>query len=393
MIESLYVLTLVFVLYVLKAHPASMIFVFIVNFFTGFTPIVTIFMNYDLVDFNREFVLFLLTIFNFSIISFHIIFLLFFLKKNRCKYLYFKKYKFTPIILFVFSFIVLFSIYKNTIQSINMINYGYVGAYGHISSSEGVKATSLFPFLLIYNFFLFTIYLRTKKKYYLLIMAVISLSYLAYGSRSFFIYTAISIVAFLILLNKITYKKCLMYFSFLLPLIVIAGAFREGRGIDGINIVFRIALEMANIPMIISNIAVLKDLNQSVSSIFLTVLPQSITASFGAVPVNSLATEFVTNHDPGWAKAGGGFGFSIIGEIYYRFGYVGLFIIPYMLVLFIHKIEKFFLRGDDFDKALALTSYFMMLMWIRGDFIEISRMLFIILFFTSAKRLVYRNGK
>ncbi|MGL6616615.1 O-antigen polysaccharide polymerase Wzy [Aeromonas hydrophila] len=221
----------------------------------------------------------------------------------------------------------------------------------------------------------------------------IVISYLVYGGRSFFLYSFMSIISFSILLKKITYKKCIIVSSLLLPIVVAVGAFREGGGGGDTTLLYRMAMELANIPMIISNLNVLDNLNQSIPSVVLTTLPQSIIVPLGMVPVNSLATEFAINYDPGWAEAGGGFGFTIIGEIYYRFGYVGLIVIPYSLVMFLHYLEKKFLNGDDFDKALILTMYYGLLMWVRGDFIEISRLMLIVLFFYYSKRLVYRNGK
>ncbi|WP_219810724.1 O-antigen polysaccharide polymerase Wzy [Aeromonas bestiarum] len=383
-------LSLIFVLVILKDHPVSMIFVFLVNFLNGFTSLITMFVKYDLVYFDSELVLFLLFLFNGSIFFCHIASL--FIKRNKRILVTFDEYKHTKFLLYILSLSAVFVVIQNISQGLEVITNGYIAGYKN-ASEQVIKATSFFPFLLIFYFLLFICYLRKKKIVYLIIMGIIVISYLMYGGRSFFLYTFISMVTFLILLKKITYNKCAIISACLLPIIVAGGALREGGVGNDTSLLFRISMELANIPMIISNLNALDDLNQSIVSVILSTLPQSIIVPLGVIPLNSLATEFVTNYDPGWAEAGGGFGFSIIGEIFYRFGYIGLIVVPYCIVTFLHKLEVTFLKGDDFDKALTLTIYYGMLMWVRGDFIEISRLLLITVFLLYAKKLVYRNGK
>ncbi|XNG92884.1 O-antigen polysaccharide polymerase Wzy [Vibrio cyclitrophicus] len=391
MLESLYLLSLLVVLLVLKAHPTSLIFVAFTNCLTGFTPIVTTLVKYDgLVEFDKGFVLSLVLIFNFSISIFHMLYVYF--KVKHVRFFVFGKYKYSRVILYLFSFFAVLVVFQNINQGIEVISHGYISGYKD-ASEQSFKSTSFFPFLLIFNFLLFIYYLRSKNKVYLILMGFIIASYLMYGSRSFLLYTAISIVAFLILMKKITYTKFALVSLLFLPFIVIAGALREGGTAVDSSLLFRMALEMANIPMIISNLDALDSLNQPFIVILLSALPHSIIVPLGVEPINSLSTEFVTSYDPGWAKTGGGFGFSIIGEIYYRFGYLGLIVVPYIIVQFLHNIEEMFLEGDEFDKALMLTCFYGMLMWPRGDFIEISRLLMIVFFFYYSKRLVYRNGK
>ncbi|MBO2550339.1 O-antigen polymerase [Shewanella algae] len=388
MIEIQYLLSLAFVLFVLKKHPASLVFVFLVNFFSGFTPMLTTFVNYELVYFDSGVVLELIFAFNLSISIFHLIYLS--MKRRRPRLLIFKKYKYSRVIMYFLSLAVVLVVYQNVNQGFNVISSGYVSGYKG-ASEQTVKATSFFPFVLIFYFLLFTYFLREGKKIYVFLMICLVFSYFMYGSRSFFLYTSISIVVFLILIGKMTYTRFAILSSVALPFIIIAGAIREGDGGGEGTILFRLALEMANIPMIISNLSVLDNLEQSIIDTALSALPHAIIVPLGVSPVNSLATEFVNYYDPGWAKAGGGFGFTIIGEIYYRFGYLGLIIVPYLIVIFLHNLEDRFLKGDEFDKALIMTNYFGMLMWIRGDFIEISRLLLVVILFYYLKRLVYRR--
>lgn len=390
MIEGVYLLSFILVVFILKAHPTSMIFVFLVNFLNGFTSFITTFVNYELVSFERELVLFLLLTFNVSIFFFHLAYQ--FIKKDDAVYISFAKYKYSHLILLFLFIPTFFVVMQNIIQGIEVITYGYIAGYKN-ASEQTIKATSFFPFLLIFNFLVSVLYLREKKIIYLLVMVSIVISYLVYGGRSFFLYSFMSIISFSILLKRITYKKCIIVSSLLLPIVVAVGAFREGGVGNDTTLLYRMAMELSNIPMIISNLNVLDNLNQSILYVALTTLPQSIIVPLGVTPLNSLATEFAINYDPGWAEAGGGFGFTIIGEIYYRFGYIGLIVIPYCIVMFLHYLEKKFLKGDDFDKALILTTYYGLLMWVRGDFIEISRLMLIVLFFYFSKRLVYSNGK
>lgn len=391
MIETLYLLSLLFTLLILKAHPASMVFIFLVNMLSGFTPLITTLMRYDLVSFDKNLVLSMLLIFNFSIFILHTIYLL--LKNKKVILFSVKKYKYSRFVFYVFSLFTLFLVYQNISQGFQVINNGYIAGYQD-ASEQTIKATSFFPFLLIFYFLLFVFYLKDRRKIYLVLMGCIIASYLMYGGRSFLLYTSISSVVFLILIKRITYKQFAIVSICALPLIVLAGALREGgSGALDSTILFRMSMEMANIPMIISNLNVLDDINQPLIIVALSTLPHSIILPLGIEPINSLSTEFVTNYDPGWAKAGGGFGFSIIGEIYYRFGYFGLMTVPYCIVLLLHNLERKFIKGDEFDKALILTFYYGMIMWVRGDFIEISRLLMIVLFFYYVKRLAYRNGK
>ncbi|MGL1010190.1 O-antigen polymerase [Vibrio vulnificus] len=390
MFESLYLLTLIFVLLTLKSHPTSLIFVFLINFLSGFTPIVTAFVDYQLISFDNEMVLKLLLILNLSTTFFQVMNI--FLKKRFVSIYTFRKYRYSSFVLYLFSILSVLVIYQNVSQGLEVISNGYIAGYKS-ASEQTVRATSLFPFLLIFYFLIFVRYLNDKKVYYVAIMLVVVVSYSMYGSRSFFLYSFISIMAFLLLLKKITYKKCFLLSIILLPIIVIAGALREGGSTEGVTIFLRMAIELSNIPMIISNLDVISNLEQSLLMVILTTLPQSIIVPLGVEPLNSLATEFAVAYDPGWAKAGGGFGFSFVGEMYYRFGYVGLVIIPFIVIVFLQNLDRKFLQGDDFDKALILTFYYGILMWIRGDFIEISRLLLIVLAFYYSKRLVYHNGK
>ncbi|MFE8711469.1 O-antigen polymerase [Aeromonas allosaccharophila] len=389
MIEVIYLLSFILVIFILKAHPTSMIFVFLVNFLNGFTSFITTFVNYELVSFERELVLFLLLTFNVSIFVFHLAYQL--IKKDDAVYVSFAKYKHSHLILLFLFIPTFFVVMQNITQGIEVITYGYIAGYKN-ASEQTIKATSFFPFLLIFNFLVSVLYLREKKIIYLLVMVSIVISYLVYGGRSFFLYSFMSIISFSILLKRITYKKCIIVSSLLLPIVVAVGAFREGGVGNDTTLLYRMAMELSNIPMIISNLNVLDNLNQSILYVALTTLPQSIIVPLGVTPLNSLATEFAINYDPGWAEAGGGFGFTIIGEIYYRFGYIGLIVIPYCIVMSLHYLEKKFLKGDDFDKALILTMYYGLLMWVRGDFIEISRLMLIVLFFYFSKRLVYKTG-
>ncbi|EIA1774205.1 oligosaccharide repeat unit polymerase [Vibrio vulnificus] len=390
MFESLYLLTLIFVLLTLKSHPTSLIFVFLINFLSGFTPIITAFVDYQLISFDNEMVIKLLLILNLSTTFFQVMNIS--LKKRFVSIYTFRKYRYSSFVLYLFSILSVLVIYQNVSQGLEVISNGYIAGYKS-ASEQTVRATSLFPFLLIFYFLTFVRYLNDKKVYYVAIMLVVVVSYSMYGSRSFFLYSFISIMAFLLLLKKITYKKCFLLSIILLPIIVIAGALREGGSTEGVTIFLRMAIELSNIPMIISNLDVISNLEQSLLMVILTTLPQSIIVPLGVEPLNSLATEFAVAYDPGWAKAGGGFGFSFVGEMYYRFGYVGLVIIPFIVIVFLQNLDRKFLQGDDFDKALILTFYYGILMWIRGDFIEISRLLLIVLAFYYSKRLVYHNGK
>ncbi|HAS8137828.1 TPA: oligosaccharide repeat unit polymerase [Vibrio vulnificus] len=390
MFESLYLLTLIFVLLTLKSHPTSLIFVFLINFLSGFTPIITAFVDYQLISFDNEMVIKLLLILNLSTTFFQVMNIS--LKKRFVSIYTFRKYRYSSFVLYLFSILSVLVIYQNISQGLEVISNGYIAGYKS-ASEQTVRATSLFPFLLIFYFLIFVRYLNDKKVYYVAIMLVVVVSYSMYGSRSFFLYSFISIMAFLLLLKKITYKKCFLLSIILLPIIVIAGALREGGSTEGVTIFLRMAIELSNIPMIISNLDVISNLEQSLLMVILTTLPQSIIVPLGVEPLNSLATEFAVAYDPGWAKAGGGFGFSFVGEMYYRFGYVGLVIIPFIVIVFLQNLDRKFLQGDDFDKALILTFYYGILMWIRGDFIEISRLLLIVLAFYYSKRLVYHNGK
>ncbi|EGQ8072399.1 O-antigen polysaccharide polymerase Wzy, partial [Vibrio vulnificus] len=352
MFESLYLLTLIFVLLTLKSHPTSLIFVFLINFLSGFTPIITAFVDYQLISFDNEMVIKLLLILNLSTTFFQVMNIS--LKKRFVSIYTFRKYRYSSFVLYLFSILSVLVIYQNVSQGLEVISNGYIAGYKS-ASEQTVRATSLFPFLLIFYFLTFVRYLNDKKVYYVAIMLVVVVSYSMYGSRSFFLYSFISIMAFLLLLKKITYKKCFLLSIILLPIIVIAGALREGGSTEGVTIFLRMAIELSNIPMIISNLDVISNLEQSLLMVILTTLPQSIIVPLGVEPLNSLATEFAVAYDPGWAKAGGGFGFSFVGEMYYRFGYVGLVIIPFIVIVFLQNLDRKFLQGDDFDKALILT--------------------------------------
>lgn len=389
MIETLYFISLILVLLLLKPHPTSFIFIFVVNLFHSITATVSLFIDLNSAVIDKYFIFELLACFNMSIFVFHFISLI---GNKKCiNFLSFSNTKYKKVVLWLGVPCAIIVIFQNISQGIDAIQHGYIAAYKD-ASSQSIKATSLFPLVLIFYFYSFISYFTTKKFIYLQIMICITFSYFLYGSRSFFLYSTVTILVFLIVMRTYSYKKVGVMLSLMLPFIILAGIFREtSQGNQGI--VYRLALEFINIPMIISNIDILNNTKQSLMNVFLSLLPHSIIIPLGIQPSNSLATEFVKEFDPGWAEAGGGFGFSIIAEIVYRFGYLGLVTIPYMIVILLHKLERIFLKGDLLDKALSMSFFYGLLMWVRSDFIEIYRLLFIIIFCFYAKRLVYRNAK
>ena len=384
MLEIIYLFSFFLVLFVVKKYPTNVMYIFIVNFMHSFAPLVNSLIDANLYIFDTDLIISLLLIFNSSIAVFHILFLV--MKRKEYYFIELKEYKYAKYILYFLGMAAIIVIYKNFNQASVALSSGYIEGYQNVVS-ESIKATTFFPFLLMFYFLIFSLYLRNDRTLFLFIMLVIVISYFAYGSRSFVFYSSISIVVFLVKIKKFTYTKILIIATVLLPILLIVGSMREGT-ID-FAILYRLSLELSNIPMIISNIDILNDLNQSVFNVIVSMLPHSIILPLGIEPVNSLSTEFVKLYDPGWAESGGGFGFTIIGEIYYRFGYLGLILLPYLLMLFLRFLEKKYVLGDEFDKALMLSFYYALLMWIRGDFIEISRLLMIIFVFYLIKRLKY----
>jgi hypothetical protein len=110
------------------------------------------------------------------------------------------------------------------------------------------------------------------------------------------------------------------------------------------------------------------------------ILPNFISSEFGFNPPELLSKIYVETVDPTWAGLGGGFGFSILAEMYLIGGCFCILILSGLLGWTATSIDKSFKSGSNLSIALGSLMAFYLLLRPRGEFIEIYRVLAIYLF-------------
>lgn len=252
------------------------------------------------------------------------------------------------------------------------VTEGYIESY-NVVGNGGLNLNSFFPFVIIC--FIGYYYLNRQKTRveYVALMMFIGLSFISYGARSFIFYVIMVILAVSLDEKRSIPIKAAFYFLLMIVCFVLIGGIREGA--VNLNILVRLAIELGSIPIILENLEIIGEINHGLPAAILSVFPHSILISLGITPLNSLSTEFVFAFDRGWAQAGGGFGFAYFAEIKYRFGLVGFVFMPILMHLWLNYLQKLMKNCRNVvQKSAVLLIYLSMLMWGRGDLVEIFRL-------------------
>ncbi len=270
-----------------------------------------------------------------------------------------------------------------------------------------LKTTTIFPLYVWFNSLLLAYKINKPKsdgvipinfKYAIQIYWLSMITFIASGSRSTMVYILLTIICIKYSGRALHIFKILVPTISLISVLSIIGMVREGGNITGdINVFNRTIGELAQTTLVfINSIEIMAfDLSRYIHLIT-TIFPQAIMNWIGVTPPTSLAQEYAELVDPGWAQAGGGFGFSIFAEMYIAGG------VGFVLVgsIFIAKMgsyinETFTNKCNSTAMASCAVISFYLCTLARGDSYDIYRPIFfaIIIYYISKLKLItkYRD--
>jgi oligosaccharide repeat unit polymerase len=276
---------------------------------------------------------------------------------------------------------------NNLFVSSIVMSSGYLSAYQEESTSILFKNITILPLYLYTSFLLICMEsplhfqkIDFSKSVKIGVFFVLA-SYFFTGGRSTSIYLLLILGSIISHKMHISFFKKVIYAFGGVGIAVAFGFLRESEvSYSGVRDVFlRPIVELSNTVSIFSNSDnILTIDNIRYVSGLLYLLPQTFVSWLGLIPPSLLSMDYVNAYDPGWAQVGGGFGFSILAELYLIFGFTSLIIGSYVLGFVCSWID-ITLRSRNYNKFAAAASIgFFMLFLVRGELIELYRHFFII---------------
>ncbi|PIL39953.1 hypothetical protein CR103_09510 [Massilia psychrophila] len=282
-------------------------------------------------------------------------------------------------------------ILNNSMAAYQAISAGYLEIYAGGQSGSPLKTITILPVYVFSLFFLLSSWLSFRDvfsqhlKYLLLgVFFVLVVSFIFTGSRSSVLYLGVSIV---VLCSARLGFKIWKYIPHAVATIVastVIGVMREGSfaEMDLGSMFLRPIIELTNTAVVfLTSDSIAGQFVISGSRYFaalLYLLPVSLLAQFGIVPPELLSQQYVAIVDPGWADLGGGFGFSVVAEIYLLGGSMWAWAISLCLGVYLGWIDSTLKSGNNAKAALAASLGFLMLFVVRGELIELYRNIFVV---------------
>lgn len=282
-------------------------------------------------------------------------------------------------------------ILNNSMAAYQAISGGYLDIYSGGQSVSPVKTITILPVYVFSLFYLFLTWLSfresfsRREKFLLLGMfCALVVSFLFTGSRSSVIYLGVSVI---VLCSARLGFKIWKYIPYAIATIVgstVIGVMREGSfaELDLGAMFLRPIIELTNTAVVfltsdsIAGQFVISGSRYLAGLLYL--LPVSLLAQFGIVPPELLSQQYVTIIDPGWADLGGGFGFSVVAEIYLLGGSMWAWAISLGLGIYLGWIDSTLRSANNAKAALAASLGFLMFFVVRGELIELYRNIFVV---------------
>lgn len=286
------------------------------------------------------------------------------------------------IILIINIIISVIMILNNLDAAIQLINSGYLSLYNNNKTLFMISNISLIPLYLISLF----IDLRAKneniKKLKILFLVLLILSYLISGSRSTAIYLFLVFLTYYLTNKKLNIKKTITHIFIGLLILSIIGLLREGADVieNRAGILLRPIYELNQTVEVFLNVINVINIDQNrYFYAMIYILPNFIGSYLGINHPELLSKIYVEIIDPMWAEKGGGYGFSILAEMYLIGGYLSNLVLSGLLGWIAISIDLAFKSNNNLSIALAALMAFYLLLLPRGEFIEIYRVLAIYL--------------
>lgn len=283
------------------------------------------------------------------------------------------------------------------------LTHGYIDIYAQPSIFLPIRNVTIFPIYVFSLFYLIFARINSldsgrKKIGYLfsIVFILVVLSFLLTGSRSIVIYLMLSLVALLSSKYKFKISTYAPHTFGIVMITALVGLIRDGSifDINASELLLRPVIELLNTSIILFNYESIID-KLNVTGVrylagLLLLFPATLLSSLGLETPLLLSQQYVNTIDPGWADAGGGFGFSLVVE-YYLLGGSWWAWFPALLSGMTIGLVDFYVRSFDISKAVLANSLgFFMFFAIRGEIIELFRPIAVILFLYFLNRM-YRS--
>jgi hypothetical protein len=287
------------------------------------------------------------------------------------------------LLFFLLIFISVNIISNNIYSSIKAYKYGYLFLYTN-EPFLLIKNSTLFPFLIFFFIYIYS-ELRKKKskisnneKYLYNISIFLSIfsicTFLFYGGRSTFLYFLL--IFFLVWNNKKKIKifRLLLFLLILVFTISIIGLIREGGSMSDLNLFLRPFIELSQTCLVLINgPIIINNVPDRYFLFLLEVFPHTILNFFDLTLPETLALRYSKLYDSSWSDSGGGFGFTILAELYiigknYCI-FFGSFLISSMCLL----VDQLIKSVNSRKVAMGALVGFYLLMLPRGEFFDIYR--------------------
>lgn len=284
---------------------------------------------------------------------------------------------------YVTGFIIVFN---NYVTAYHAINSGYLDIYTSTLPLLSLKTVTVLPLYVFTLFYLILSWVNFRntfsKQTFHVLLAIFILfvtSFIFTGSRSTVIYIILSI--FVLWSSRFNFRisKYIPHIIALIFVSTIIGVLREGEyaGLDLSSLFLRPIVELSNTSIVLVNSNLIADeFSVSVSryfAAFLYILPVSFLHVFEIAPPTLLSQQYVNIIDPGWADMGGGFGFSLVAEIYLLGSQKGAWAFALLIGFFLGWIDQSLKSSNIKKSALAASVGFFMLFIARGEIIELYR--------------------
>lgn len=281
-------------------------------------------------------------------------------------------------------------IVNNSLAAFQAISGGYLDMYAGGAPASSVKTITILPVYVYSLFYLFLGWISFRERFsrraqygLLAVFVLLVISFLFTGSRSSVIYLGVSVM---VLCSARLGLKVWRYVPHAIGIIAVStviGVLREGSffEMDLATMMLRPVIELTNTAVVfLTTDSIAGDFSMSglryVAGL-LYLLPVSLMAQFGIVPPELLSQQYVAIVDPGWAEIGGGFGFSLLAELY-LLGGQWAWVMSLVIGGYLGWVDFNLKSGNIAKAALAASLGFLMLFIVRGEMIELYRNVFVV---------------
>lgn len=282
---------------------------------------------------------------------------------------------------------------NNLIASYRALNSGYLDIYASSQTFIPIKTITILPIYAFTLFYLLLTWISARqvfnKKFrysFFGVLFALLVSFTFTGSRSTAIYFVLTLLAIWSARYKIKMWEYIPHAIGLVLISVIIGVLREGSysGLGFSALFLRPIVELANTAIVLLNCdTIANEFALSVTrylSGLMYLFPISLLHSLGIEPPSLLSQQYVNIVDPGWADMGGGFGFSLVSEMYLLGGKGGAWLIALITGILVGWIDINLKSTNVSKSALAASIGFFMFFIVRGELMELYRNVAVVFF-------------